>query len=201
MFARAFGRNPLLRWTDRVEACLILFASLLALAAGPGCVAEGAAVYQSQAQLYAEQSLARHIVTASVVETDPMPHLSHTTTLPVLALWTVGDDGARGGERAVSRTAWINGDRTLKAGAHVDIWVDDSGVPVDPPMPAYQAGLDAIAAGAGLWGAVALGLVAAIAMLRSPIDQIRCAQLEREMEAFAGGGRSEGGTSRPPRGR
>ena len=34
---RAFGRNPLLRWTDRTEACVIVFAILVALAATPVC--------------------------------------------------------------------------------------------------------------------------------------------------------------------
>jgi hypothetical protein len=191
LFARAFGHNPLIRWTDRVEACLILFASLLALAVGPVCIAEGVSVYRSQAQLYAEQSLARHIVTASVVETGPLPHRSRTTGVPILVLWTVGDDGARGGEREVSRSAWITGDRTLRAGDHLDIWVDGAGAQVDPPKPLYQARFDGLVSGAGLWGAVALGLVAANAMLRSPLDQIRCAQLEREIKAFADGGRSD----------
>jgi hypothetical protein len=95
--ARAFGRNPLLRWTDRVEACTVLAAILLALALSPVCVAQAADVYRSHAQLYAAQSRTRHMVTASVVATGDPPYLPHTTTSAVLAVWSNGADGARGG--------------------------------------------------------------------------------------------------------
>ena len=47
---RAFGRNPLLRWTDRLEACVIVFAIVAALAATPVCAAAGAGVYRSHAR-------------------------------------------------------------------------------------------------------------------------------------------------------
>ncbi len=77
--ARAFGRNPLLRWTDRTEACVIVFAILVVLAATPVCAAAGMGVYTSHARLYAEQSRARHAVTATVVETGPRPHQPHST--------------------------------------------------------------------------------------------------------------------------
>lgn len=39
---RAFGRNPLLGWTDRVEAGVIVFAVLVALAATAVCAVAGA---------------------------------------------------------------------------------------------------------------------------------------------------------------
>lgn len=66
--ARAFGRNRLLRRTDRIEACVIVSAMLLALAATPVCAAAGVAVYGSHARLYAEQAQARHTVAATVIE-------------------------------------------------------------------------------------------------------------------------------------
>src|SRR6202048_4931893 len=96
--SRAFGRNPLLRWTDRTEACLIVIAILVALAAAPVCAAAGLGVYRSHARLYAEQSLARHSATARVFETGARPHQPHSTSVTVLALWLVAADGARGGE-------------------------------------------------------------------------------------------------------
>jgi hypothetical protein len=78
--ARALGRNPLLRPTDRVEACVILVAILLALVAAPVCAAAGVAVYGSRARLYAEQAQTRHTVAATVIEenthTRP-PHHEH----------------------------------------------------------------------------------------------------------------------------
>src|SRR4029077_16130631 len=110
--ARAFGRNSLLRWTDRVEACVILAAILLALGVCAGSVAQGAAVYRSHAQLYAAQARMRHMVNAMVAARPSMrqgwrgggggtatpPHQPHTTTSVVLATWPCAADGARGGE-------------------------------------------------------------------------------------------------------
>jgi hypothetical protein len=191
LFARAFGQNPLVRWTDRVEACLILMATLLALTLNPVCIAETNGVYRSHAQRYAAQSQTRHRITASVVETGPQPHLPHTTSLAILVLWIVGDDGARGGDRQAGHTAWITGDRTVKDGDHIDIWVDDTGARVEPPPPPFQATLDAVGFGAGVWGVAILGLIATVVVMRAPLDRIRRAQLDREINKLASGGRSE----------
>jgi hypothetical protein len=186
--ARAFGRNPLLRWTDRVEACAILLATLLAIGLAPVCIAEGAGVARSHARLYAARSQACHTVTASVVETGLQPHLSRTTTQSVLAMWIVGDDGARGGERLVGHTAWVKGDHALKAADHLEIWVDGAGAPVDPPTPSFQAGLDGFVFGFGFWGLATVALMAGVVFVRSPLNRIRRVQLEREIKGFASGG-------------
>jgi hypothetical protein len=188
--ARAFGRNPLLRWTDRTEACVIVFAILVALAATPVCAAAGVSVYRSHARLYAEQSRARHSVTAAVVETGPRPHQPHSTSITVLAMWLVGADGARGGEVQVAHTGWMSRDRAVSAGDHIDIWVDDAGAPVAPPTPPSQAGLDAIGFGAGIWLVAALGLTAAVGMVRSPLNRIRRVQWERDIKGFTDGQKS-----------
>ena len=188
---RAFGRNPLLRWTDRTEAYVIVLAMLVALAATPVCAAAGAAVYRSHARLYAEQSRARHSVTATVVETGPRPHQPHSTSIFVLAMWLVAADGARGGEVQVAHTGWMSRDRAVNAGDHIDIWVDDAGAPVAPPTPPSQAALDAVGIGAGMWSVAMLGLLAAVGMVRSPLNRIRRVQWEREIKGFADGGRSK----------
>jgi hypothetical protein len=189
---RAFGRNPLLRWTDRTEACVIVFAILVALAATPVCAAAGIGVYRSHAPLYAEQSRARHSVTATVVETGPRPrpHQPHSTGITVLAMWLVDADGARGGEVQVAHTGWMSRDRAVNAGDHIDIWVDDAGAPVTPPTPPSQAGLDAVGVGAGIWLVAALGLTAAVGMVRSPLNRIRRVQWERDIKGFTDGQRS-----------
>ena len=187
---RAFGRNPLLRWTDRIEACLIVFAILGALAATPVCALAGAGVYRSHAQLYAAQSRARHTVTATVVETGPALHKPHATSVAVLVMWLVGVGGARGGEVQVGHTDWVSTDRAVKAGDRMDIWVNDVGAPAAPPTPPSQAGFDAVAFGAGIWFVATLGLMAAVGMARSPLNRIRHVQWEREIRGFADGGRS-----------
>jgi hypothetical protein len=187
---RVFGRNPLLRWTDRTEACVIVFAMLVVLAATPVCAAAGVGVYRSHARLYAEQSRARHSVTATVIETGPRPHQPHSTSITVLAMWLVAGDGARGGEVQVAHTGWMSRDRAANAGDRIDIWVDDAGAPVAPPTPVSQAGLDAVGYGAGIWFVATLALMAAVGMVRSPLNRIRHVQWEREFKGFTDGQRS-----------
>jgi hypothetical protein len=187
---RAFGRNPLLRWTDRTEACVIVFAILVALAATPVCAAAGVGVYRSHARLYAEQSLARHSVTATVIETGPRPHQPRSTSITVLALWLVAADGARGGEVQVAHTGWMSRHRALNAGDRTTVWVDDAGAPVAPPTPPSQAGLDAVGVGVGIWLVAALGLTAAVGMVRSPLNRIRRVQWEGDIKGFTDGQRS-----------
>ena len=188
--SRAFGRNPLVRWADRTEACVIVFAILVALAATPVCAAAGVGVYRSHALLYAEQSRARHSVTATVVETGPHPHQSRSTSNTVLAMWLVAADGARGGEVQVAHTGWMSRDRALNAGDHINVWVDDAGVPVAAPTPPSQAGLDAVGFGVGIWLVATLGLTAAVGMVRSPLNRIRRVQWERDIKGFTDGERS-----------
>jgi hypothetical protein len=187
---RAFRRNPLLRWTDRIEACVIMFAIVAVLAATPVCAVAGAGVYRSHRALYAAQSRARQTVTATVVETGPPLHNSHTTSGALLVMWLVGADGARGGEAQVGHTAWVSTDPTVKAGDRLDIWVNDAGKPAAPPTPPSQAALDAVGFGAGIWCVATLALMAAVGMVRSPLNRIRHVQWEREIKRFADGGRS-----------
>jgi hypothetical protein len=185
---RAFGANSLLRWTDRVESSVILVAILLALAVCPVCATEGAAVYRSHAQLYAAQSRTRHMVTARVAATADSPRPPHTIKSAVLAVWTEGTDGARGGEAQIGHAEWVTTNRTVADGDQMHVWVDDAGAPVDPPTPLLQATFDAIGVGAGIWIATVFALTAAVAMVRAPLGRIRQAQLDREIKRFASGG-------------
>lgn len=182
--ARAFGRNRLLRRTDRIEACVIVSAMLLALAATPVCAAAGVAVYGSHARLYAEQAQARHTVAATVIEPSARTNAPHTNSIAVRAMWPVG---------VAVRTDWFRTNRAVKPGDRIDIWVDSAGVPAAPPTLASQAGIDAVGVGAGIWFAVTLGLMAFVAMTCSPLNRIRREQWDREIRSLADGGR----TNRP----
>lgn len=186
--ARPFSRNPLVRWTDRIEACAIQLVILLALAAAAASAAPVAGVYRSHAELYAEQSRTRHEVTATVVERDLRPRPPHTTRVAVLATWLVGGDGARGGERDIGHSDWITTERSVKAGDRLDIWLDDAGVLIAPPTPQSQAVIDAAGVGTGIWCCAALVLVAVVGLVRGPLDRIRRVQWEREIEGLADGG-------------
>jgi len=144
-------------------------------------------VYRSHAQLYAAQARMRHMVTATVAATGNPPHEPHTTTSVVLATWPCAADGARGGELHIERAEWVTTDRTVNDGDEIHLWLNDVGRQVDPPTPLTQAAVDAIGAGAGIGGCAILGLIAGIALVRSRLDRIRRAQLEREIDRFASG--------------
>lgn len=185
---RAFGDNPLLRWTDRVEASVTLAAIVLALVVFPICVAESADVYRSHTQLYAAQARTRHMVTAMVAATGEPPRQPHNTSSAVLAVWSVGADGARGGESQADHADWILTDRTVSDGDQIHVWLDDAGGHVDPPTPLIQAAFDAVGVGLGIGSLTLLTLVACVAVVRSPLNRIRRGQLDREIERFASGG-------------
>ena len=186
----AFGRNPLLRWTDRLEAWVVVFAILVALAATPVCAIAAAGVYTSHAQLYASQSRARQIVTATVVETGTPLRNLRATRVAVLAMWPIGVGSARSGETHYGHTGWVSTDRTVHAGDRIDIWVNDVGALAAPPTPRSRAGFDAVAYGAGMWLVATLGLTAGVGIVRSRLNRIRRVQWDREIKGFADGGRS-----------
>jgi hypothetical protein len=177
----AFGRSPLLRRTDRIEAIVNVVAIIVAVAVIPIAAAVGAAVYGSHAQLYAEEAQTRHAIAATVIESDPDTNQPQITTRVVRATWRAG---------GAPRTDWFLTDRAVKVGDHLDIWVNDAGERAPSPTPVSQAAIDAVGAGAGMWFAVALALTALAAMIRSPLNRIRCAQWERELKSLAGGGRA-----------
>ena len=179
--ACAFGRNRLLRTTDRVEACVVVCAIWLALAAAGICVATGVAVYSSHARLYAEQARARHTVAATVIEAAGQIRAPHTTGTAVEAMWP-GDVGVR--------TNWYRTSRTVKPGDRIDIWVDSAGSPAAAPTPPSQAGIDAVGVGAAMWCAVTLGLMACVAIARSPLNRIRHGQWDREIASLVDGGQT-----------
>ncbi|OBK87556.1 hypothetical protein A5652_13690, partial [Mycobacterium sp. 1165178.9] len=125
LFGRLFGRNPLIRTTDRVEALILVLAVAASLIAVPIGAAVGTAVHDSRSRLYAEQVQTRRPVTATVIgESHPRRSLeSPTVTVP--ARWF-----AAGAERTGDVTAPLR----TKVGDDIEIWVDDEGLPVARPL-------------------------------------------------------------------
>ena len=65
----AFGRNPLIRCSDRIQALITVVAIIATLAAVPiGCSA-GTAVYTRDHQQYVREAQTRHAVTATATDT------------------------------------------------------------------------------------------------------------------------------------
>jgi hypothetical protein len=181
-------RNPLLRWTDRIQAWVLLVAVVVGLAIVVVCAVGGVQVYRSHVERY-HDSQTHHAVMATVVETDPGQPLRHQSGIPVLAMWLVDSGGARGGENLLAYTDWVWSARKVSVGDHLRIWIDDAGLLSTPPTPPWQAGVDAAAFGVGLWLVGVGGLIVLVWLIRSPLDRIRLAQWEAEISALAEKGR------------
>ncbi|MBV8930377.1 MAG: hypothetical protein JO152_14750 [Mycobacteriaceae bacterium] len=181
---RAFGGNPLLRKTDRIEALVIVTALIVALAVLPIAGAVGTAVYGSRVQLYAEQAQTRHRLAATVIEAAPGKGAPHATASAARVAWMIGGR---------VRTDWLSTDHPAKPGDRLDVWVTDSGDEAAPPTPTSKAVIDAVGVSTGIWLVVVLVLRLLVALGRSPLNRIRQAQWEREITRLNGGGR----TNRP----
>jgi hypothetical protein len=163
---RIFGRNPLIRRTDRIEALVMLVAIVVSLAAIPVVSVVDVAVYGARHGRYAQELRERHTVIATVTGTE-----GDGSTV-VRARWPVA-----AGERVGSvelRTA-------AKVGDRAEIWVDRDGDPVAPPTPTWHAVGDAVGAAEAALLLVGVGMTALVAGVRSRLDRVRDAQWEREL--------------------
>lgn len=162
LFGRLFGRNPLIRTTDRVEALILVLAVAASLIAIPVSAAVGTAVHDSRSRLYAEQVQTRRPVTATVTgESHPRRNVERpTVTVP--ARWF-----AAGAERTGDVTAPL----TAKIGDDIEIWIDDDGLPVARPMNTARD--EALAFAVATWWGVSLMTVALFARARITLDRLR----------------------------
>ncbi len=162
LFGRLFGRNPLIRTTDRVEALILVLAVAASLIAIPVSAAVGTAVHDSRSRLYAEQVQTRRPVTATVTgESRPRRNVERpTVTVP--ARWF-----AAGAERTGDVTAPL----TAKIGDDIEIWIDDDGLPVARPMNTARD--EALAFAVATWWGVSLMTVALFARARITLDRLR----------------------------
>ena len=82
-----FGRNPLVRTSDWVEALVVVSTVLVSLLAVPIACAVGTAVHDSHQHLYAEQAQTRHNVTATVTDDNAAHQDSPTNMVTVRDRW------------------------------------------------------------------------------------------------------------------
>ncbi|OBJ87577.1 hypothetical protein A9W96_24480 [Mycobacterium sp. 1245852.3] len=170
LLARLFGRNPLIRKTDRVEALILVLAVAMSLIAVPIGAAVGTVVHDSRSRLYAEQVQTRRPVTATVTGESQRRNLdSPTVTVP--ARWF-----AAGTERTGDVTAPLK----AKTGDEIEIWVDDRGLPVARPL--NTARNDALVFAVATWWGVSLLAVALFARARITLDRLRYARWQQSFD-------------------
>ena len=154
---RVFGRNPLLRRTDRIEALITLVALVVSLVAIPVAGIVGAVVYGARDRLYAQEAHARHSVMATV--TDASTTFDQDSgTVVVQARWPVAI-----GERTGSfvRSTPVNVDD------RIEIWVDKDGNLVPAPTPTWHAVGDAVGTAAATL--LILGLAITLPVTERPL--------------------------------
>ncbi|MGE2815868.1 Rv1733c family protein [Mycobacterium heidelbergense] len=171
LFVRLFGRNPLVRVTDRVEGLMLVLVVIVSLIAVPISAAVGTAVHDSRSRTYAEQVQTRSPVTATVTgDSHPRRDLeSPTVTVP--ARWI-----ASGAER----TGDVIAPLTAKIGDNIEIWVDGEGHPVARPV--NTARTEAVAFAAATWWAMSLMAVALFARARITLDRLRYDQWQQSFD-------------------
>ena len=180
---RALGRNPLVRFSDRVEAVLLVLVFVTALAVIPVAGTIGTAVYESRARLYAEQAQTRHTVAATAIKDSTVILDQDAEVFWTEARWRVN---------GVEHVGSVDSANATKAGDQLDVWVDASGELVAAPTPTSRAGIDAMFAGAGAW-LIAMAGVAGLSMfVRSWMIHRRYRAWEREWQALVSddGGRT-----------
>ncbi|MFD5247687.1 hypothetical protein ACFWIW_24335 [Amycolatopsis sp. NPDC058340] len=177
-----YTRNPLVRWSDRLEAALVIGAVLLALLAIPFAAAAGSAAYAEGRERAAEQVANRQEATA-VLLADAPPVQVRLDGVPMdekveaTARWT-----APGG---LIREGVVTVDAGLATGNEVRIWLDASGHPVDAPATADDALSRGIGVGAGLWVGWLTLVTGIFLMCRAALARGRAAEWAREWQRMA----------------
>ena len=185
--ARLFGRNPLVRTSDRVEALVLVLAVVMSLLFAPIAAAVGTAVHDSSRQLYAEQAHTRHSVTATVTDDNAAQQVLQTNTITVAAQWSAAGAEHTGAVEA----AW-----TAKSGDLVEIWVDDNGAQVGKPTPTTRAAVEAVTAALAIWLCVAAAAVTLWVGTRIVCARIRFTGWQHDLDNLVGHGDGHT-TSRP----
>ena len=168
---RIFGRNPLLRRADRIEAFVTLVALVVSLVAIPVAGVVGATTYDARERICAGEARERHTVMATVTESG----VESWGTTVVQARWPVAT-GDRTGSLELGTAAKV-GDRT-------EIWVDKGGNPVDAPTPTWHAVGDAVATAEATLLIVALAMTSLVGGVRSRLDRARDVHWEREIRCL-----------------
>jgi len=168
---RIFGRNPLIRRADRIEALVTLVALIVSLVAIPVAGVAALLVYNARGSRYAQETDERHTVAATVLESET----DAAGSTVVQARWPVAT-GERTGPLQLTREA--------KVGQHIEIWVDTGGDPVAPPTPTWHAVGDAYGTALAILLCMGVTMTSFVTGVRSRLDRACDAQWDREIRCL-----------------
>jgi len=173
-----FGRHPLRRCSDRIQA--IVWAGLVAvfLVGAPlGSIHASRGIYSYALSARRAQAMAWHRVPAMVLSAKPLVTALETTDRPptLLVLQWVKPDGA-------SQTGEVTGARNAVADSTVTVWTDEQGRLAQPPLSRAEVAERAICAAVAAPMALALLLAAFGAVVSFILDRRRLARWAAEWE-------------------
>jgi hypothetical protein len=174
---RSFGRNPLVRVSDRIEAVAVALAVTVSLLIAPVAASLGTSVYDTRNQLYTAQAQTIHsqraIVAAARASEPSTGRRSGYTTVTVR--WKSG---------SIEHANSFISDAGVSVGDQIDIWVNHEGNRVTPPPGHAQATVDAVAVAVLLWLGVVTLATALVTALRWGLGVRRDAYWERQIMAL-----------------
>lgn len=180
---RIFGRNKLIRSSDRLEACCATLAFIAVIIALPACAAWGTSVKDARESIYAQEWQIRHQIEAVATEDAKASVETARRGLTVQASWTTGGR---------TNAATVTPPDMVRAGDRFAIWVNENGDQVKAPTPLGQAVSDAIGSAVLSWVAVTSTLALLVFLLHRKLARARYREWDRELDSLAGndGGRA-----------
>jgi len=172
-----WGRNPLRRTSDRIEAWLSLLLLGLMVVIGPWVASLAAhAAYRDNVRTTAWETRHRFQVDAVLLADAPQEPGDSSSPppekVPAIAHWT--------GRDATVHTGTVLADNGSRAGTVVRIWIDDRSLVSGPPPSRSSPRTDAAAVAALVLAGIAGGLAGIRRIIRWQLDRrrIRAWQLE-----------------------
>jgi hypothetical protein len=173
---RTFGSNPLVRFSDRIEAIAVLAVFVVAFLTAPLAAAAGDLVRDTGMRTADAQMKTRHSVAAVVVVGSTAPPSDFEGPSYVRAQWHEG---------AQLRTENVISPETVNAGDHMELWLDDKGKVVSAPMTADDADLAGVSAAVLLWAAIVAAMALSALTIRIRLDRSRDRAWERELHLLS----------------
>jgi hypothetical protein len=174
-WVRAFGRNPLVRRSDRIEALVLVLAVVLTVVAIPIAGAIGTSLHEERTQAYAEEAQTMHQVIATATEEGQVIAIPRGVAFRAEATWSYA---GRAHRAVVPWPGWA------KVGDQQSVWVDEVGENVAERPSSSQADAEAVGVAVAVWLGVAEASAALVYLVRRRLNRSRYAQWDREINAF-----------------
>ena len=182
VFARAFGQNPLVRFSDRVETIAVLLAVAISLIGVPFAAAFGTSVHEQRAHMYAQQTHDLHQLAAVATANSTIVPRGYSVEIHVPVTWHA---------KGATRTDVITVAEPVRAGADVTIWLDRDGGLARPPAPPTRAGVEAVGAALAVWLGLSAVCTLVVVLIRARLDRARAKAWDHDLQTLSGdGGRS-----------